>query len=240
MFKIKENKFFYQIIKANYQFGIWSYKGESYLGEMTRKLFFLLYFIMFQTLLVGCAFLSDDKDGFIFFMSIEFFVFVITIKLIHLLWKKEEILSFVNDDIMAHKTVEGDEMVPVMKKLKKCIICVRIYFVILGATFLLCISAPLFLSEKQLPLFIVFTLSWKCAELIYWMLYIFIIFGIILGCVAHSITLIILYVMYNYAIEYQVLASQLSNLGVKKTENSLSVERDLIRLIKIHCNLFEY
>lgn len=46
-----------------------------------------------------------------FLVEVEILLFVVTIKLLYLLWKKDEILAFMFYPIVSHSTADADELV---------------------------------------------------------------------------------------------------------------------------------
>lgn len=134
---------------------------------MTRK---LLYYILFQIFLVTCAFLSDDDDEFVFLISLEIILTFVTIRLVYLLWKKQEILTFLYDPIVAHSTADNEMSVKINKKLKKCMTFLHAYLFFVGTTFVSYIVSclPILSDDKMLPFFISFTLDVKFSDFLFW------------------------------------------------------------------------
>lgn len=256
MFKIESNKTLCGIIKIFYQLGIWQIENVT-IRIKSKKLLHWFNYVLFQIFLVACAFLSDDREEFVFLFEIEIVVSVISIKLMYLLWKEKEILTFLYDPILAHPDADTEMSMKINKKLKMFMKFVYSYLLMAYVSFVFYIisSLPIFSTKKMLPLFINFNLNLKYSEVVYWILYFLIVSWILYSNVSTHITIIIGYVMLNYSIAYHVLASQLKRLGLNAMEKKLVDLRnnsnshpptktqffqDLVRLIRAHQNIFQY
>lgn len=237
MDQLKRNPTFYQIVKLLYRIGMWRDGEESSIRKMARKLFFLLYFTMFLLFLALCAYLTDDSKEFIFLVQLVIIIAVITIKLVYLLWKKDEVLAYLYEGCRELNN-DNDKMKKFMKFVNAYIFMLAVAFVFYNTSCL-----PMFSQDKKLPFFIRFTLTGKYSEILYCLAYVFVGSGIFLCNVFNFITSFIWYTMLNFAIEYEELGNKLRNLCSKKVITKPNREdvglRDLIILIKAHRNLFE-
>ncbi|KAJ6635258.1 hypothetical protein Bhyg_13843, partial [Pseudolycoriella hygida] len=128
---------------------------------------------------------------------------------------------------------------------------VHAYLVIMAVVVFLLIVPPLpvFSSERELPMFIVYSFEWTYKDLMYWLIYSPLAVQIILMFVVNLLTVIIWYVMLNFSIKYQVLGNQLTNLGMPKYSDidiaTLPTPEDdlfyleLIASVEKHQNIFE-
>lgn len=250
MYNIEPNKTIQRVIKTLYQTGIWRNKEESTFRITGRKVFFLIYLFVFQVFNDVSAFLSDDKNEFIFLTEIGMFYAVMTFKQVYLLWKKEEITAFLNDPITAHSTECNKLSVHVNKKLNKFMRFVNFYLYMLGITssFIGISCFPIFTTEKKLPFFISYSFNWTESEIIYWMTYGFVFLAIVYGYLFNLVSIFIWYLMFNYSVAYEVLGHQLRDIGkdspVVRREYSQSAELNsfhlkLIDSIKAHQNIFK-
>lgn len=256
MYKIEINPTICRIFKLFYQFGIWPKEEESNFRKMCRKLFYLFNHILYQVFLVTCSYLSPDQNECIFLLAVDISVAVVTVKLIYVLWKSEESFEFLYVRIVDVSVGDREEFELFNKKLNKFVKFVHVYLLMICVTFIFVMSSclPIFSGEKQLPLFIDFTLDWEYSEIIYWITYAFM--GSQMACTVlfNLIILLIWYAMLTYSIEYQALVNQFRNLGMNgmnirtkkvlkknlKSETRNLYLQELIGLIKAHRNIFEY
>lgn len=251
MYKIELNETIKRIVKILYQAGVWQSEDESAGRKTARKLFFLIYIIIFQVFNGTSAFLSDDKTESIFLTEVGMIYGVLTFKLVYLLWKKDKILEFLNDPITAHSTEYQEVFEHVNEKLNKFMKFVHAYLFMLTITssFIPVVCLPLFTAEKKLPYFI--SMDWTDSEFIYWIAYGFVFLAVICGYLFNLLTVLVWYQMFNYSVAYEVLGSHLKNLGRNKCTESRQrkksqytelnlIHRELIDLIKTHRNIIEY
>lgn len=235
-----------------YQTGIWREGNASNLLEKCRKYFFLGYCIIFQIFNDLSAYISDDVNETIFLTEIGVFYSVITFKQVYLLWKKDEIMSLLNDPITTHSTEYRDTSNYVNGKLKKFLRFLHIYLWMLGitSTFIGMSCFPIFTNERKLPYFISYSFEWTESEIVYWIMYGFVTLAIVYGYLFNLVTIFIWYLMFNYSLAYEVLGNQLRNLGVYQetnekfescgTKDSDLYHVELIRSINVHRNIFTY
>lgn len=251
MYNIEPNKTIQRIIKTLYHTGIWRNEEEYTFRKTGRKVLFLIYLFAFQVFNDVSAFLSNDKNELIFLTEIGMFYAVMTFKQVYLLWKKDEIIAFLNDPITAHSTECSELSEHVNGKLNKFMRFVNVYLYMLGVTssFIGISCFPIFTTEKKLPFFISYSFNWTESEIIYWMTYGFVFLAIVLGFLINLVTIFIWYLMFNYSVAYEVLGHKLKNMGrgtpVVRREYSQSAELNsfhlmLIDSIKAHQNIFKY
>lgn len=253
MYRIEINPTIYQLIAVYYLFGTWRKEKSSPFREVIRKLLFLLNHILFQFVIIICALQTTDKKEFIFLVEVEGHIFFLTIKLVVLLWKKDDLLAFISD--CALTVTDHKEFMQAIKKIQNLMKFVHTYLFVMFVVLMFAVvsSLPIFSSEKKLPLYTNFFLNSKYDEIIYWCSYAYMLYNLVFVIVFNSITIIIWYVMLNCSIKYQVLGSRLRNLGVIKAKKA-AIERhlieqadhpnlykeDLLSLVKTHQNVSEY
>lgn len=249
MQEININQTFNRIVKLLYTLGIWKNCEESASRERARKSFYVIYFLLLQMFLVGCACVANERNEIIFLWLMVVIVAVIGLKLVYLLWKENEILSFLYEST-THRTDANDDN----QKMKVFLKFVNgyVFGLIVAAVFYNTSVLPIFSSEKRLPFFIRFSFEGNNSEIIYWISYVFVGTGIFYTNLCNLITSIIWYLMLNYAIEYEVLGNKLRNLGTHRTikaarpvkkiisNNENEFLQDFIGLIKAHRNLIKY
>lgn len=247
MYTIQIHPTYRRIIAIFIECGIWRN------GEISRKLFYLFNMILFQMLIVTCAWISDDKNESLFLAQVEISALVMMVKLIYLLWNKDMILLFLSEAIVTHYITDYEVFVQVKKKIKKFMRFVHVYIAVMASVvFLLVISPlPIFSSDRKLPMFIVYSFDWKYSEVIYWLIYSPFTFQIFLIFATNLLTVIIWYILFNLSIKYKILGNQLMNLGVPKVteieiegenlfESADLFQQQLIHLVKVHQKTFKY
>lgn len=251
MHSAKLNQILYRISGLFHLLGIWQREEESPVRRAGRKLLFMLYYILFQIFLVTCACVSESTNETIFLVAVEILLSVVTIKLMYLLWKKDEILAFLFDPIVSHSTADADSSEFIDKEMKMFLNFVYSYLLLLGTAFVFYIfsTLPMFSeSGRKLPFFISFTMVGQYSDIIYWMAYVFVISEILFGFSCTSINVVIWHILFNYSLEYHVLGNQLRNLGTNKMTKTWKTtyppgrtdfHQDLIRLIRRHGKIFQ-
>lgn len=246
------NQTFKRIIKFLYNVGIWSNNEESALRERARKLFYLIYFVLFLIFLAVCACVAEERNEFIFLWLIVLIVAVIALKLVYLLWRKNEILTFLLNST-EHRTWDANADNEKIKTFLK-FVNGYIFMLIVAAVFYNTTCLPMFSNEKRIPFFIRYTLKWKHSEIIYWIAYVFVGTGIFYSNACNLITSIIWYLMLNFGVEYEILGDKFRNLGIVSQQTIRAASTvgksisdgenkcllELIDLIKVHLNLFKY
>ncbi|XP_037049666.1 odorant receptor 94b-like [Bradysia coprophila] len=228
MYSIQVDRTFQQIIKIFYQIGIWQNDEESNFRKTGKKLFYTF----FEVVCINA---------------------VVYVKFLYLLFKKHEILAFLNDQFVVHAIENRQEYEQTNEKLKKFVKFIRPYYLALFITVVLLIvtKLPIFSADRGLPFFISF--SWNDSEIVYWLAYLFVSLSTLLYDIINLITILIWYMMLNYSIEYELLGNKLHGLGARRetiqpmVKNQKNIElqqrsmfvEDLIVVMKVHQNLKE-
>lgn len=251
MNSIKINSTFCIIITILYKVGIWTIHEESKYREMGRKFFYIFSFLFFQILIALFAFLSDDRNQSLFLIELVIGVMVLNVKLIYLLWKKNEIFEFLNDSVIANSILEreGKSYANKIQVFMKFVLAYNFFVIVTGISLVIS-SLPFFSSEKKLPLFIIIPVD---GIVVYWVTYIILAWGIIFSCLSNLNISFIWYIMLNYSIKYQILRSEFRNLGATRTtqkateagkkfttQNQNLFLQDFVVLVNKHRNLSEY
>lgn len=250
MNKVELNQTLRRITKIFYLIGVWRTEQEPEFRSTGRKLFYMMYYILFQVFLVTCAILSESRNEAFFLGAVEVFLSVVTIKLMYLLWKKDDIYEFLFDSIVSQLFVNSDTS-EIVNDLKNFLKFLDSYLLMLVVSFIFYIvsTLPMFTDGRKLPFFIKFSMVGRYSEIIYWTAYAFVICGIAFGFTCTLLSTLIWYIMFNYSLKYRLLGIGMKNLGRVTTSNHLenvqpsrdqNFYRDMISLIKIHHNLFKY
>nr|QGW45433.1 odorant receptor 60 [Bradysia odoriphaga] len=213
MYTIQVDKTLLQFIKIFYQIGIWQRDEELNYRKIGRKILFTFFGALLPFFFATNAVLCADRNESIFSVHIAIITAVVYVKFLYLLFKKREILAFLNDPIVVHSIEYREEYERTNKKIKKFMGFVRPYFLAIFITvaLIILIKLPIFSTDKGLPLFISF--SWNKSEIVYWLAYLMITVSLLLYCVVNSVTALIWYIILNYSIEYELLGNKLKNVG---------------------------
>lgn len=247
MSSIEMHSTFRSIFALFYEFGLWRNEEESEFRGNCWKFFHVLIHMFFQILIVSSAWLSNNRNDFIFYSVVEFGLVLLFIKLLFVLWKKKEILLFVHGSLFDISNLNRE----VKRKLNIFMKFVHGYLSAIAFAMIVVLMSPLpiFVTEKQFPFFINFPLDCRHNEIIYWMTYLAIAWGVILTVSANLMSVIIWSILLNNSIKYKLLGNQFKNLGKIRTAeivmNNLEKEgrlylQDFIALVKTHRNLCDY
>lgn len=253
MFKIETNKRINEIITFFHRSGLWQKENVKVFRKVGSKLFYLFFSIFLIVAMFYGAILSDEWSDKIFLTSVALAGVVHLVKVIYLLWKKEQILAFIHE-MTSHSIEDHNKFIDIKKKLKKFIDCVLIFVAGLftGYACVFILSLPVFSSEKLLAVGIWFPLDWKNSNIAFWLangtLYIFCLVTLL----SALLSIIVWYLMLNCSIKYDMLAHQFRNIFEipKKVSEGVSERpvtvkehnflEKIISLINNHQNLQRY
>jgi len=195
--------------------------------------------------MAGGACISTDKDEYIFLTVAAMINGVIVFKMANIIWKKNEILSFIQELCNHHSINDLEKFIEFNSKLKRFMIFAKsfIWLCVVGVSFALFV--PVISAEKKLVFNIALPSDWKNNEIVFWMAHIYIIVGCTYSSLSLLLSIVIWYIMINSAIKYEVLENQLRNMGVKK-QNNTEIEiqafllQDLIAAIRTHLKIKKY
>lgn len=253
MFAIEVDKTIRYFINVFYRVGIWSSDDESSFRKFGKKFVYIVFGALFPIFFATNSFLCSDRNESIYSVLTALEAAIQYVKLLYLLFKKDEILALVNnkiDPIENHSDYDKNN-----KKLKKFMrfarpYCISIYITV---ALLIVIKLPVFSSDKGLPFFISFT--WNDSAIIYWLAFSYMLLSTPLCATVNLSTPLIWYIMLNCSIKYELLGIKLRNVGsgnktieprVKKNQKNLKLTRgstyveDLIIFTKDHRRLAEY
>ncbi len=239
MYKVELDPTLCRIMEIYRRVGIWRNDGESdFRSSSMRVLYFFLYCLFSVYILTG-AYISEDRNQKIFLVGIAISLSIITVKLAYLLWRKDEMLMFLDDPIMAHYTEDYGEAVIINQKIKSVAVFCKVYTLIIIVTLFIVVllALPIFPRDvKMLPGFIPFTLESDYDTILYWMAFIYGAVSSYLSGFYSLATLFVWYIMLHYAIEYKLLGHRLRSLGTKIPN---AYHQELIHLIRAYTNLLE-
>lgn len=242
MYKVKIDQTLCRMIEVYRRLGLWRNEEESDLrSSCIRILYFLQYLGFSLYLLMGTchAYLNKDVNRVAFLFEAQIIVLVLTVKLVYLLWRKDEMLKFLNDPIVAHCTEDYGQLVKVNNKMEKVGLLYKAYTlnVIVSAFFEILLPLTIFTNDvKMLPAFIRFRMESDYEMIFYCMLYIYGSVSFLISTVYIFFILFIWYIMYNFAIEYKLLGHRFRSLHTTTPNTYL---QELIQLMSSHHVLFE-
>lgn len=241
MCDIKLHNFVNQIIQTFYRLKLWNVEEETSFRSSLPKILQLLYFASFVASMAGGACMSNDKDENIFLTVAAMINGVIVYRMANIIWKKNEILTFVRE-LCEHSIKNHEQFVQVNGKLEKFIQFAKafVWMCVMGVTFALFV--PVISSEKKLVFNIALPAHWKSSEIIFWMAHLYSVLGCTYSSHALLLSVIIWYLMINCSIKCAILGNKLRNLGVQKTQfskhqNQKLFLQDLTDVIKFHLKL---
>lgn len=246
---IKTHALIYQIIALLKLLGIWHGEEDSQFKKLAKTIITVTVCMSFTMSLAFGAVLSDNRNEVIFLAAASIASALMNVKLTYVLWKKEEIMEFLNK-ISVYSLARRAQFDEINKKLNKFARLGYISIITLSLSILIFIvlSLPIFSTERRLPLNVAFPLDWKNSTLFYCLGYTFVLTGVIYAMVVTFFTIVYLYIMINCSVKYQVLANEFRNLNataiiiqsgalIKMQEKSNL--QTLIQLIKVHQKLYE-
>lgn len=219
MYRTEIPKVINQILAVFYKIGIWDVPERTKFSRIGLKLFHFIYYITFVISIIMGAFLTTDSDEFVFLSGVSFGVCLHIVRMFYIISRKEKILNFIQA-IGLHTTNEVVEFVEINRKLKK-LTKFATYFVSGCIVDLIFLTIFPVLSGKKMIVNIAFPQSfpWENGPSTYWIKHLFIVIGCIYPIILILLTIIVMYLMLNYAIKYEMLGNQLKVLGVKNTSS---------------------
>lgn len=228
MHRIEVNNIINKIIAVFRIFGLWDDDHRI----TKRKLFSLILMANFVTSVILGAF-ESDVDQFVFLIAAGCTHAVQFIKLVHIIWKKNQIFEFIHKS-GAHIVQDYEKFTQINNKINKFTkpaACILLVIFLTCIVVLICYGI---LGGKDLPAKIAFPMDWKNSEIGYWCAFTFFVVALVYSMVIFLFNVIIWYVMLSFSIEYQLLGDNLRRLGVHNC-----YVKYLITVIENHRNLRE-
>lgn len=250
MFSIELDSSIHQMIHLFFRLGLW-HRGDEATGRATKiKWFYSTYALLWPMSLIAGAISSDDQQECIFLMETAIMTVVMSVKLMYIIWRKEEILEMLNrmgiHTIQSHK-----EFTHINGKLKRFMSSMKIFFLcsILTAVCAL-LLVPFVGSERKLFFNIGFPLDWKNNEFAYWLAFAFLLTSVILSAISVLFSIIMWYLLLNCGLKFEILGNELRNVGtiddaagsgrkISTVEKQNAFFKGLITLIESHQNIIE-
>lgn len=207
-----------------YRICLWYSEDESTLRETRVKLFYPIYHLLFPISLMAGAITSDNKDESIYLAEFSIAVAVLSMKLLYVIWNKKQILEILTC-IGVYSVENCKEFTLVNDKLKKFMKFVGVLMVIMCVSGYFSVLVPIFRSDKKFFLKNGFHLDWKNNKIAFWIATAFYFTESNLCIVAILFSVLIWYVMVSCALRYEILGSQIRDMGVIRTSEATVKKR---------------
>lgn len=257
MYKIEIHPLIYQIINVFDCCGMWE-RYSRFATVFGVNLIKLIYSVVYgsyvMSIAIGCYSKRDDKDELLLLAVVGVLSGVLLVKQNYVLWKHKEITIFLHE-LSENSIADENEFIKIDKKINFFMKFVRYYLYMntLGNSLFMISGLPIFRREKMLPLNIWLPLDWKNNGIHYWIAYSICFTCLILSWLNSLLTVLVWYLMINCSIKYEILGSQLRNIGITRTTNApVAIDRgsngekqklllqDFIELIKSHQHIRKY
>lgn len=248
MFNIQVPSTITHTLAVFYGLGFWDSNNKSVFFSNALKLFHFTYYVSFGTSIAVGALISNNPDDFTFLSALFIIVVVHFVRMLYLFGKRTEIIDLIYR-IGTHSTNERSELTQVKRKLEIFTKFAKTFYSACYVNVFLALISPIFSSEELL---INIAFPWKSLRAVFWISHAFIVLGCVLSLTVYILTLIVWYLMLNAAIKYELLGTQMRNMGVVYTADTSNVKlklstkakqnlflSDLIKVIKAHRKIIE-
>jgi len=253
MYTVKVHERINQITSVFYRMGLWHRGDKATVTATTIKIFYSIYYALFVISLLGGGIQSENMNESIFLVLEGITAFVQLIKLLYIIWKKNEIDDMLNRiAVYSMKEEEGfklaSDTINGLMKFSTVFISL-VYFTGLCITLFI----PFLASERTLFFNLAFPLDWKNNDMAYLSASVFIFTQVVLTITAILFSVIIWYLLINCALRYKILGYQIKNMGVVKTvegptsnqiisnvEKERKFRRDLVAVIESYNAIKKY
>ncbi len=243
MYKPEVDPTFRRLIEFFHRVGIWVNDEESDFRKFCmQSLHYFFYFLFSVYLAIGAysAHLSEDRSQLVFLIAIGIAASITWIKMSYLFGRKDEMLKFFYDPIVAHCAENYGEWLIVKQKIRKATAFTKFYIFMLILIVTILPILPIFSrDDRVLPLSIHFNFEsgYDMVDMVlYWMTYLCGMIGSVLSAAYSCTLLFIWYILYNYAMEYKLLGHRFRS---NDTTAPNAYQQELTRLIRAHNNLFK-
>lgn len=223
MFQVTIHKSIDVITEFYYHIYLWHRDDRETVRQKICKLFYSLYYPLFPVSLIAGAVASDIKlDERILLIQSSMIASVLLIRLLYVIWKKQEIVAFLNriciydiDDRETFRSI-NDKIDGFIK-----------FVTVLISTIAICAAAIAFVvpflgTQKKLFFQIAFPLDWRNDEFAFWMAFTFISMEVSVSPFLISFSVIVWYLMANCSWRYKVLGQQMKRMGESPQPLSIS------------------
>lgn len=245
MYHIKVHEAMDGITLLFYQLRLWHRGNNTIAKENAIKLFYSIYHFLFPISIMIGAVKTENANECISLTQSAILSTVMSVKLSHIIWKKEEILQCLHR-FGVYYTEDHEDFTIISRKLNSLMKINMFYFFGLMSGV---ISATLFVpfigKEKKLFLNIAFPLDYENSNIAYWMAFSFFFTEGILCAISTLFTIIMWYLLLNFSLKWKVLETKLRLIGairpidegdnvVLEKEKQNLFRRDMISGIHLH------
>ncbi|XP_037039814.1 odorant receptor 4-like [Bradysia coprophila] len=195
-----------------YRFGFWHRGVEPTVEEIRVKFFYCIYYSFYVLSLVIGSIKCQKMGESIYLADLSVGAFVVCVKVWILVWKQDEIINLLDRVCVFLIRNYGDHN-RFNEKHEGFIKFVIVFVMIVIITGLSVVFLSFTGKEKKLFLGIGFPLDYKNSDIAFWIATIFIFIGVLLSIVAIFFTTVIWYLLFMCTLRYEVLGSELKNMG---------------------------
>lgn len=237
MYRVELKNILNRTMSLFYYLKLWHRDDETTIGVTIIKSLYCIYHLLFPISLMAGAITNDDTDESILLAEISINCSVMSVKVLHIIWKKKEILEMLNRCCVYIVGDQG-EFTLVNSTLRKFEKFIVILLVVLNVTgIFITVVSPCLGSERKLFLNVAFPLDWKNDRISYWIVNAFLFTEVFFSTLTFSFSVIIWYLLINCDLRYKIVGNQLRNMGRIKTED-ITVENKHKTLDKEKKNIF--
>lgn len=181
MFKIQLHRRINDLMELLQQVRFWHSGDEATAKETRFKFFYSIFHLLFLVSLIVGAFTCDNLDESIYLIVSAGIVLLTFVRLLYLLWKKNEILELLHRNCV-HSIEDQGQFAIVKQKLDAF---VRFAVVLTCATFFIniccCLGVPFVGSERKQVFNVGFPFDWRTSVVVFWIEFLFIFTELFLG-----------------------------------------------------------
>lgn len=239
MCKIQIHHGISRILNVFYVCGMWQKGKENSFREFIRKSAFRLWSTSLAVSYASEAFQNPDISDAIYSGVCAIISLVLIVKLENILNKKKEIDEFLRQLCEHTSFTDEKSFRKTDGKLNQFVKLVNIFLILIALGILSLLVAPLFTSEKKLPIYVWLPFGWNNTKIGYWISYVYLICTMSYSMIPISFTAIIWYIMLNCSVKYKLLEEQLRNIDATITDMQQQCDRKIVSLIKSHLYIKE-
>lgn len=237
-----------RILNVFYLCGMWHNGNENVFRAFIRKSAFRLWSTSLAVSYASEAFQNPDISAAIYSGVCAVIASVLIVKLENILNKKKEINEFLRQLCVHNFSTNDASFKQTEEKLNQFMKLVNIFLVLIALGIFSLLIAPIFTTEKNLPIYVWLPLSWKNTQIGYCISYVYLVSTMSYSMIPISFTAIIWYIMLNCSIKYELLENELRNIDATitdiqqqqlETEKQQKYYQKLIFLIESHRNIRE-
>lgn len=232
---VKVKKLIQEFERTVYFIGLWPNENSSIYFKMYGIFVFCAFYLPYVIAAAIGAVVTKIFAERIFLVMCTTSGSCLILKIIHFYRKREDIRKVLDEmnDYTIHDQMQYDQINGKIEKFSKFKSFVfRVVYGVVG----LQLVVPLILQEKVLLIKIWVPIDWSHSNAAYWIINVYSVICIALYAVAIEFSVIVWYLMLNFALKYEMLGCQLMNLG-NNGGCSSRFKTDLINCIESHLQI---